>query len=387
MEGGINETNSLNTCETFSDSVFFHSLMDLEFNLINSINILSRKEIKVLTYNIFLRPPPVKNNFSDYKDARLKDFSKLLNNFDVICLQEMFGTFTSRRQQLIESAFHSGMFYHAEVPAPSFFSKNLIDPGLLILSRFPIVESEFKPFKNTVLQCSVVWKGILYAKIKIKDSNLLILNLHLQATYFSTNSDQWDLLIETRLSQIEELKKFISHIISEKNITPNDQIILLGDFNIDAHCFKHKINLTFDRKILNEYNILLEKLNELFITNDLIKNKFNSYPFTYGVTGEENLNKLDNSEEQKAPIEYIQNRPNKNSKYDLVLTDESDRGCFQSLDYIFEINPKSRETSKKLKIDYNSLKIEEFLIDDRPYQQLSDHFGISLDLVFEENSS
>lgn len=50
----------------------------------------------ILTYNIFLRPPPVKNNDDDYKNERCKHFLKNIDNFDIICLQEVFG-FLNRR--------------------------------------------------------------------------------------------------------------------------------------------------------------------------------------------------------------------------------------------------------------------------------------------------
>jgi endonuclease/exonuclease/phosphatase family metal-dependent hydrolase len=406
METKQNET--IESCtykasEHFPESTKFHRLMDLHLDLVKSVNILTRKEIKILTYNIFLRPPPVKNNLSDYKDDRLNDFCKILNDYDIICLQEMFGTFTSRRQHLIEQACQSGIFFHADVAAPSFFSKNLIDPGLLILSRFPIIESEFKPFMNTVLQCSVVCKGVLYAKIRIKDAtNLIVFNLHLQATYFDSNSSQWDLQIKTRINQIEELNEYISHLITEQKIGKNDKILLLGDFNIDAHGLKYKVDSKFDKKILNEYEILMEKLNQNFKTTDLVKKKYNIHPFTYGVTGDdetaENLEKLQKLFSSNVSVDELNERSSKSFcetldlsltrrfLYDLVLTDKSDRGRFQSLDYIFEICLLDSESITKLQINYDSIRVEEFLIEERPYQQLSDHFGISISLYIEENS-
>ena len=52
----------------------FHPLMDLKKDNIFNEKILHRKNIKLLTYNIFLRPPPVKNNESDWIHRR--GFSK-----------------------------------------------------------------------------------------------------------------------------------------------------------------------------------------------------------------------------------------------------------------------------------------------------------------------
>ena len=52
--------------------------------------------------------------------------------------------------------------------------------------------------------------------------------------------------------------------------------------------------------------------------------------------------------------------------------------CIKAKDYISlllsEIN--------KEKILYETLKVEEFLVKNRPYQQLSDHFGVSVELYF-----
>ena len=42
--------------------------------------------IKLLTYNIFLRPPLIKNNADDYKNERTKFFLNEIIDFEIICL-------------------------------------------------------------------------------------------------------------------------------------------------------------------------------------------------------------------------------------------------------------------------------------------------------------
>ncbi len=37
---------------------------------------------------------------------------------------------------------------------------------------------------------------------------------------------------------------------------------------------------------------------------------------------------------------------------------------------------------KKLKLNSQSLKVEPFLIDNKPYQQLSDHLGLTFELEY-----
>ncbi len=44
-----------------------------------------------------MRPPPVKTNASDFKDARLDEFVKKLDDFDIICAQEVFTTMNTRK--------------------------------------------------------------------------------------------------------------------------------------------------------------------------------------------------------------------------------------------------------------------------------------------------
>jgi hypothetical protein len=55
---------------------------------------------------------------------------------------------------------------HYAVPdVPSFFSGYATDGGLLILSRFPIIEQEFCPYPYGVVSDALSYKGVLYAKI------------------------------------------------------------------------------------------------------------------------------------------------------------------------------------------------------------------------------
>jgi hypothetical protein len=98
---------------------------------------------------------------------------------------------------------------------------------------------------------------------------------------------------------------------------------------------------------------------------------------------------------------------NDKPEYDQVLTNKAEVNLKQTLDYMWELipdynlhiyengynyinkntfnyikdkNENYEEDDDKLKILYDSLKVQEFLMKNRPYQQLSDHFGISVDL-------
>lgn len=62
---------------------------------------LPRHQINFLTFNIFMRPPPIKNMRDDYKSERLEDIALRLKDFDIACFQESFSLASTRKHALI----------------------------------------------------------------------------------------------------------------------------------------------------------------------------------------------------------------------------------------------------------------------------------------------
>ena len=132
------ENNNYRSFDDLDDSFINAPISAIShpLNLLTGVeHIADRNHINILTYNIFLRPPGVKNNASDHKDARLKEFIKLLHEFDIVCLQEMFGFLNKRKHKLIRCAAKAGFLYYADSVSPSFFTSFVVDGGLLVLSR------------------------------------------------------------------------------------------------------------------------------------------------------------------------------------------------------------------------------------------------------------
>lgn len=157
---------------------------------------LQNFSLKILSYNVFLRPPPVKNNNSDYKDDRCEEFLKHIHNYDILCLQEIFGFLNKRKNKIIKRCFKNGFHFNASSVSPSFFSTFLVDGGLLTLSKFPIVATEFTAYKYCILTDSLSHKGVLYTKILIKDQILHLFNTHTQASYMGKDSDRVKFYLE-----------------------------------------------------------------------------------------------------------------------------------------------------------------------------------------------
>jgi len=78
-----------------------------------------------------------------------------------------------------------------------------------------------------------------------------------------------------------------------------------------------------------------------------------------------------------------------------VLTAKEDLCSNQSLDFIFNLTPKSIMKTKgvnisdhlaeqRLSIVEESAEVRKFFVDDREFTQLSDHYGVSVTLEYQE---
>ncbi|KAJ3026123.1 UNVERIFIED_CONTAM: ribosomal 40S subunit protein S1B [Siphonaria sp. JEL0065] len=139
--------------------------------------------VRILSYNIFLRPPGITSNTSDYKNARLNHFaSTILTSYDIVCLQEIYSSGSTRLSKLLLQAKKYGFNYHVASPSKGILNTS-VDGGLLILSRYPIVKADKVTYKRGINGDRFTAKGAIYAKIKVAPSNYLhVFNTHLQSS-------------------------------------------------------------------------------------------------------------------------------------------------------------------------------------------------------------
>jgi len=102
---------------------------------------------------------------------------------------------TDRRNYIIREAKKVGFEYHAVPGNPSFFSLAIIDSGLLIISKFKIVESDYITFDTAGVGPDVMAnKGCLYAKIDLSEIGgkyLHLYTVHTQSEYLEHELDLW----------------------------------------------------------------------------------------------------------------------------------------------------------------------------------------------------
>ena len=206
------------------------SISSLELSLQKTSHTEQLNKIRFLTLNLYLRPPPIHENKSDFKELRTDYFIEhILPNYDIICLQEVFDLFNSRKERIINAALNLGFTSWATSPIPSFLSTFSIDGGLLILSRFPIVETDWGDYRIGAFPDSMCDKGVLYCKLDVLGTNIHILTTHTQSSYPTIQLHDFQFYREVRRQQFRTARSLI-----DNKYVPGELMVLLGDLNVDA---------------------------------------------------------------------------------------------------------------------------------------------------------
>ena len=343
------------------------------------------KPIRLLTYNVFMRP--VVGDYTDRKDERLEHIIEAIMKYDIVCFQELFSTFNSRRDKLLSFASECNFKYASVPPCPTFFQsifeRTPINSGLLIISKMPIVASKFLPFKAKSGIDGIAIKGVLYSKISTgKDAFIHLFNTHLQATYhcdyqIDNASDHSN--FEARMKQIEELRKAITECLAEHSSLVQDGpksfkdiVLVAGDFNVNSRGNRIPKHKFFDFEWLQsedmaeflEYEFLVATLSNGGKDSviDLAFNSYGFHPITYGDT-------------------LIAEGTQSKTAKDIHLTNKTENVSEQSLDYIFRIVPKDTIAEhSKCDLHEKTCRVAEFFVEEELFGQLSDHYGLECSL-------
>ncbi|KAJ3180797.1 Sphingomyelin phosphodiesterase 2, neutral membrane (Neutral sphingomyelinase) [Gaertneriomyces sp. JEL0708] len=200
--------------------------------------------LRILSYNFFLRPPPVHSPYQDFKSTRLDLFASHLHNYDVLCLTEVFGDYNSRRSTLIDHARAAGLGYFAIGPERSWLRGKFVGSGVLILSRYPIQSVYTEEYPDAYGVDRVAAKGFVSVKLSFSPNNnntenahgerqvvsMRIITTHLQASYIPPDLDSGDDVsgpgAVTRHAQLLQLESYLQTLPS------TDPWIVAGDLNV-----------------------------------------------------------------------------------------------------------------------------------------------------------
>ena len=334
---------------------------------------LWRPEMKILTYNISIRPDLPLSSSTEYQEDRLEMFvDHVLPNYDIVCLQEMFHVpLTSRRRILIDEAKSIGFFWHHHSSKNSYFSPT-IDGGLLILSKLPIVKTDFLNFDSAAFADWYATKGVLYCLVQCGPTQghfMHVFCTHLQATYTDETKQVSE---KVRAEQISQLTVFIDKCVGTSNKGPGWPIVVCGDVNVQCRTSAQ------DGSDSLEYQNMMKLLRKGLgargeFIRDLAKEiDGQTHPVTYGEAHADHRGRIHTREKSLSDLDHLtKNFENTN----------------QSLDKMFWVPSIEREAIiKPITTSVNPMLIDRVSWDvkgNHNLSHLSDHYGIETTVAIE----
>lgn len=163
--------------------------------------------IKIITYNIQKFPWSLKT---------VNEIKQLLEQHDIILLQECYSICCFSLQKNLPSYY---------IYTDTLNGLKLLNSGMVILSKFPIIDAFSIKFKNyNILTLdSLSSKGFIVAPILINNNIIYFINTHLQSTTYKGYD----------MNAVLQLYEIISYLKKNKL-----NFILGGDFNIDINDMK-----------------------------------------------------------------------------------------------------------------------------------------------------
>lgn len=171
----------------------------------------SANELKVLSYNIYALPLVAAKI-----DERLSQLPQNLKGYDVLLFQEAFSS--SRNGMLTELAQEYP--YQTHIPYGSGY--NVFDSGVLVASRYPIVNTADFIYPNCTGTDCFADKGVIYAEV-IKGGKAY----HVTSTHTASfDTDEARALRQEHFQQIRAL-------VNQQNIPAFEAVMMGGDFNVN----------------------------------------------------------------------------------------------------------------------------------------------------------
>ena len=193
----------------------------------------TENEFSIISYNVFLRPRIISiNEKTEERAYQIANWLKS-TSADVITLQEAFeGRAVNLILEILKEKYP---YYVRDMPNPK--GLKFVSGGLLVLSKWPIIESKSIIYKDCHGYDCLAAKGALFVNIYYKEKQFFnIITTHLDA-----GSDEKD--IKVRKSQLNELNAF------SNDVSKGSEIIFTGDFNVNS------------LSLSNEYQEMIELLN------------------------------------------------------------------------------------------------------------------------------
>lgn len=175
-------------------------------------------ELKILTWNVFMLPKPIKFSLQDERaDLMVKEFEK--GKYDVIVLQEAFDwKFQARLRRNL-----SKVYPHQDYLSRKVFSFTVYGSGVYYLSKYPFKKLGHIHYTKCATADCLASKGSSVIELLLPYNK----KIHIASTHMQSGGSEKS--VNVRLDQLGQLKGLFART-SQQNIP----LIFLGDFNINA---------------------------------------------------------------------------------------------------------------------------------------------------------
>ena len=322
--------------------------------------IQDNKKIKFMSFNFYLQSFIACDDYKngDCKYERFNNFiDNYLDDYDIICFQEVYGTLSLFCNKLINRAKQKGFHWYIVPESLKFKSFKFMDSGLLTISKYPILYTNTVPFNDGLYKDVLAKKSFQYCMIDTLNKNinkkyLHIINTHLQSEYKIKDKTA----MNVKFKQLKQIKDFIDFYNLRK-----EALVLSGDFNINCFylndCYKNeeKIYSKEYYKLLSILNLSIN--NDCFYSTEYIRN-----PTLYCTYNKKTGKEIDT---RYRPEYYHSNENNININIP------------RCVDYIFLISP----LQNLLKLSNSKVKKMFCKTSDKNLQQCSDHYALTADFI------
>lgn len=254
------------------------SILSLIILLVHQVETDDLNQITLMSYNVMLLPSILVFERDQLTRVHLLTQAKFLRTSDILCLQEVF---QPKPSAILLNALNTTYPYRTPIlgndddwnerwndhinRSPLKF----VGGGVLILSKWPINYTVEYFYKNACSAHRFVRTGFVYARILYGNSSNPI---HVFGTHLQPNDYRGCYLYgehKIRERQMEELNTFLQ----SRNISRNELVFILGDFNIDKYHLKQYQTLL---DILDVYPQSLHSASQLCSWDSLFNGMTNA---------------------------------------------------------------------------------------------------------------
>ncbi|MET8676630.1 sphingomyelin phosphodiesterase [Streptomyces sp. NPDC004647] len=200
--------------------------------------------LKVLTYNVFLFSKTLYPNWGQDHRAKEIPATDFFRGNDVVVLQEAFDNSSSEalksnaaaqypHQTPVVGRSKSGW----DTTSGAYSSLTPEDGGVTVLSKWPIVRKEQYVYQDACGSDRWSNKGFVYAVLDVNGTKVHVVGTHTQSTDPGCDAGE---AAATRARQFKEIDAFLD----AKAIPAGEQVMVAGDFNVDARSTEYASMLT-----------------------------------------------------------------------------------------------------------------------------------------------